>query len=128
MTIYLAGPWVCKPAVREARAKFEAAGIKVQADWIDGHGEALTEKDCRDQAYHDLEQIRGADALVVLSLLKSSGKESEYAFAYAWGKPTISVGNESDNIFYSLAHNTCVNTVEEAIDALYRHFATESRP
>ena len=132
MTIYLAGPWVCKPAVREARAKFEAAGIKVRADWIDFHGDIADDDPDREaklqhEAYHDLEQIRGAEAFVVLSIEKSSGKESEFMYAYLHRKPCIVVQNVSNNIFYHLAAVTRVNNVEEAISALHHQGQTRNR-
>lgn len=124
MTIYLAGPWACKPAIREARAKFEAAGIHVQADWIDHHGAAEGDPaELRRQAYHDLEQIRGADRFVVLAIpgVKSEGKASEFMYAYQGRKHPIVIGDSSQNIFYSLPQTTCVDTVEEAIDALHSY-------
>ena len=121
MTIYLAGPWACKPLVREARAKLEAAGITVNADWIDLHQD---DTPMRESAYHDLEQIRGADGFVVIAVpgVKSEGKASEFMAAYLWGKRPIVVGARTQNVFYYMDQATVVETVEDAIDALHsRH-------
>lgn len=124
MTIYLAGPWVCKPLVREARASLEAAGIIVQADWIDKHGSGDAEVAAawQTEAYRDLEQVRGADRVVVIAVpgIKSEGKASEFMAAYLWGKRPIVIGDHTQNIFYHLDQVVRVATVEEAIDALHQ--------
>ncbi len=117
MTIYLAGSWTQKSAVRYARDKFQAVGIKVQSDWIDAPDEVGHEQ-LRASAYRDLAQLDGADAFVVLSVEKSEGKASEFMFAYCNSKPIIVVGNHDLNIFYHLDNVTLVNTIQEAIDAL----------
>ena len=58
MTIYLAGSWSQKSAVRYARDKFQAVGIKVQSDWIDAPDEVGHEQ-LRASAYRDLAQLDG---------------------------------------------------------------------
>ena len=122
MTIYLAGPWDAKPAVRAARQQFEDAGITVLASWIDHHGKA--DDDARElacQASIDLRQITEAHVFVVLAIpgLKSEGKASEFMYAYTRDKRTIVVGDHTQNIFYHLAGVELYKTVEEAIHALH---------
>ena len=122
MTIYLAGPWDAKPAVRAARQQFENAGITVLATWIDHHGSA--DDDTRElsrQAYIDLHQINKAEVFVVLAIpgLKSEGKASEFMYAYTRDKRTLVVGDHTQNIFYHLAGVELYKTVEEAIIALH---------
>ncbi len=119
MTIYLAGSWTQKSAVRYARGKFQAAGIKVQSDWIDSPDEA-GHVELRASAYRDLQQLHGADALVIMSVERSEGKASEFMFAYCAGKPIVVVGNHDLNIFYHLDKVTLVNTIQEAIDSLHQ--------
>ncbi len=117
MTIYLAGSWRLKSSVRYARGKFEAVSIKVQSDWIDSPDE-VGHAELRASAYRDLQQLEGADALVLMSVEKSDGKASEFMYAYCNRKPIVVVGNHDLNIFYHLDNVILVNTIQEAIDAL----------
>lgn len=120
MTVYLAGPWSCKPEVRAARAQFEAAGITVLSDWIDHHPDGTVEPaELRRQAYKDLAQIHITDAFVVLNLEVSEGKASEFMFAYCHQIPCISVG-PTPNLFHHMAKVIHVATVEEAINAVHQ--------
>ncbi len=123
--VYLAAPWSHKADARLARAKFEAAGITVQADWIDLHPEGVSDHALlQHEAYRDLEQIRGADAFVMLALGPSSGgKDSEFMAAYLWNKPCIIVG-DTGNVFFHLASVEMVMSVEEAISAVYSRCGT----
>ncbi len=132
MTIYLAGPWHRKPDVRLARAQFEAAGIRVLANWIDHHSGAHSAEELQEQAYTDLMQINEADGIVVLQLEKSEGKSAEMMYAYCnyrhsepdsfLLRPIIVVGEHDIenpvNIFHYLPGVTRVHTIEEAISAL----------
>ena len=120
MTVYLAGPWIAKAQVKEARAKLEAAGIKVRASWIDNHG-SDSHAGLQREAIVDFNQILEADALVLLNLAKSEGKATELGYAYGLGKRILVVGRPEDldrNVFYNLPHIEHFPALEGAIQCL----------
>jgi len=118
--IYLAGPWVRRPEVREVAKRLEAAGHILTSRWLyehegnpnDASGLTSPEAYIRLQAEEDVNDVLDADVFIVLNLEKSEGKAFEMGIAYMTGRPIISVGKRF-NIFCSLG--TQVDTVDEAI-------------
>lgn len=118
--IYLAGPWVRRADVREARNVFQQSGIAVGSRWIDFDAEGQDEHNASTQqreALNDWEDIHAADALVLLNLEKSEGKAVETGMALVRGIPVIVIGQRS-NVFHYLPQVTIVETIGDAIAKL----------
>lgn len=109
MKIYLAGPWVRRPEVREIAKQLEAAGHTITSRWLyEHHGDpndsaGLTSSDAyiRLQANEDIADVKNSDAFVILNLEKSEGKAVELGVALALRIPVYSVGPRF-NIFCTL--------------------------
>jgi nucleoside 2-deoxyribosyltransferase len=123
MRIYLAGPWARREEVREARKAFLAAGIEVNAQWLDvpdiaQAGQTVETQehlyDLRAEAQRDLDDIAKSDAMVVMNLEKSEGKAVEQGIAIAQGLPLVVVGRRS-NVFQYLERVRVFDTVDDAI-------------
>lgn len=122
MKVYVAAPWVRKDDAKRFADKLRAVGIIVTSRWFthegstnDSAGVESPIEHIRMQAHQDIQDVRAADALVVLNLQKSEGKAVETGIALAADIPIVSVGPRS-NIFQSLAIE--VVSDEEAIDWL----------
>jgi hypothetical protein len=115
--VYLAAPWACKEAAQLAKAALQSAGLNVVSTWTEQPDEdapGLTDKVRR--AVSDWSELRSADAFVLLSLERSSGKETEMGGAVMAGKRVIVVGDEGgNNVFYNLPEVERVDTLNEAI-------------
>jgi nucleoside 2-deoxyribosyltransferase len=125
MKVYIAAPWVRRTEAIEVGKQFTAAGHEVTSRWFfhevvgdpqDSSGLSSPRQDSiRAQAQEDINDVRRADALVVLNLQKSEGKAVETGIAISAGIPVISIGTRS-NIFQSLGYE--VPTVDDALTLL----------
>lgn len=129
--VYVASAWITGNKALEAKAQLEAAGIEVTSRWL----ERVDKPDdptydytkdpsymntiAQEESFKDIEDVKRADAVVVVNLAKSEGKAVETGMAIAWGIPVIVVGDKT-NTFHSLPSPmmTLVSTVQEAIDVL----------
>jgi nucleoside 2-deoxyribosyltransferase len=127
-SIYLAGPWAQREAVQEARRQLMAAGINVNAQWLDvemkdgagdtAESQAAAGYDMSAEANRDLADINKSDAMVVLNLEKSEGKAVEQGIALEKGLPIIVVGKRT-NVFQYLPKVTVVDNLYDAIGKVY---------
>lgn len=123
MKVYIAGPWVRRPEVREAAKKLEAAGHEVTSRWLyehegnpnDSSGLLNPDSYIREQALDDVADVLRADVFIILNLQKSEGKAFEMGVAYMASKPIICVGQRF-NIFCTFGRT--VDTIEDAIALL----------
>jgi NTP pyrophosphatase (non-canonical NTP hydrolase)/nucleoside 2-deoxyribosyltransferase len=129
--VYVASAWVTGNRAVEVKKQLEAAGIEVTSRWlerVDKPDDASYDysKDAdymnnhaRLESEKDIEDVRRADAVVVVNLAKSEGKAVETGMAIAWGIPVIVIG-EKTNTFHSLSSPAMkvVATVEEALEVL----------
>lgn len=123
MKIYLAGPWVRRPEVREVAKRLEAEGYELTSRWLyehegdpnDASGLTSPEDYIRLQAQEDLADVMRADVFVMLNLQKSEGKAVELGFALANQKRVFCVGTRF-NIFCTLG--TQLDTVDDLLFAL----------
>jgi nucleoside 2-deoxyribosyltransferase len=123
MYVYLAAPWIHKDQMKGIARKFVMAGHLVTHSWwlTEGEGYAgRTKEQLAGFALEDLNGVKEADKVVVISSAKSEGKAVEQGIALALGKPIIAVGKlgEFPNIFHYLPEYTWVETVEDAIEEL----------
>lgn len=99
MTIYLAASWNVRMTAGAIRDQFQAAGVTVRSRWLDvKFAASLPENEvARQEARNDVEDIRAADALVLLADFPSSsgGMHFETGYAYALGKPVFIIGKQS---------------------------------
>lgn len=120
MTIYTAGPFKDREYVRGVRAKLQAAGFTVKADWLDIEAtsdEAVTEEYLQKMARLDYQQCEDADVLVYCNTgTLSEGKATELGIALARSKPIIILGygGRKNNVFLNLGQPHFY-TVEEVI-------------
>ena len=81
MSVYIAAPYACKQAAREARTIVESYEFPVISRWLDfedgGPIETTDPVVLRREAIADVEDVLDADALIVLNLEKSEGKSVE---------------------------------------------------
>ncbi len=127
VSIYLAGPWARREEVREARKAFLAAGIKVNAQWLDievpeGAGETSESQaaagiDMGAEAKRDLDDIAVSEVMVVMNLQKSEGKAVEQGIAIQKRMPLIVVGPRT-NAFQYLPQVKVVDNLYEVIGLL----------
>lgn len=133
MKIYIAAPWVRRADAIAIGEHFKAAGHELTSRWfyhqtspggdpLDPTGSTSPLANIQHQAKEDIEDVRRADALVVLNLCKSEGKAVETGIAIAAGIPVISVFPRS-NIFQALGAE--VATVEEALALLAKREADQ---
>lgn len=123
MRIYVAGPWVRRPEIREIAKQFEAAGHEVTSRWLyehegdpnDASGSSSPVDYIRFQAREDVYDVRRSQAFVIINLQKSEGKAVELGVALSAGIPVYSVGPRF-NIFCSLG--TEVETVQDVLNLL----------
>ena len=119
--IYLASPWIHKADALVAQTQFEAAGFEVVSHWIRYHVNSGDDAELQAQAVEDYAEIVAqTDAFVILNLALSEGKAFEFGVAYRQKLPCVVVGSRERNIFYHLPGVVQVETVEEAIAALWR--------
>lgn len=129
LNVYVAAPWVYKETAKSFAQTLEDEGFTVTSRWhskhIEGPDSNKTFKMLQTEAQDDVEDILGADALVVLQLEKSEGKAWEqgyYMALYDLGErdvPVIAVCPENfGNIFQRLPEYVITKTEEEAIAAL----------
>lgn len=120
LTCYLAGPWADRAYVREVRDQLVAAGVPINARWIDSHHQDEQEVDTTilcDEAMHDLEDVVSSPVLIVVNSKYSEGKAVELGVALALMKDIILIGTPS-NVFHHLP--ICkVDNVEQAIEAYH---------
>ena len=119
MTIYLAGPWVDRKAVKLVAKLFQERGFSLTSTWHDSH-EDLQEEEFQARADKDCRQLLAADVFVVLNWCKSEGKATELGLALAWDKPCIVLGPRGPNIFHYLPEVFHAPTFERAVDELTR--------
>lgn len=127
ISIYLAGPWARREEVREARKAFLAAGIRVNAQWLDvelkegagdtAESQAAAGYDMAVEARRDVADIAESDAMVVMNLEKSEGKAVEQGYALYRGMPIIVVGKRT-NVFQYLPEVKVVDNLFEALGLL----------
>ncbi|HVI39168.1 MAG TPA: nucleoside 2-deoxyribosyltransferase [Anaerovoracaceae bacterium] len=120
-SIYLAGPWAYRDLAKQVRNHLVGAGIEVTSRWLDFPGDSHDPEVLQREAINDLEDVRKADALVLLNLQKrgeeTSGKAVETGYALALGKPVYMVGNPS-NVFHWLPEVNRYNTIDELTNGL----------
>ena len=133
-SVYVASAWVTGDKALEARDKLIRAGFDVTSRWLERVGVEVPAacpgydytKDAnymtnhaREESLKDIEDVKRADAVVVVNLAKSEGKAVETGLAIAFGIPVIVVGEKS-NTFHSLSAPAMrvVSTVEDAIELL----------
>jgi hypothetical protein len=124
MSIYLAGPWSRREEVREARKAFLAAGIPVNAQWLDvpiiegagdtAESQAAAGYDMGAEANRDREDIDKSMVMVVMNLEKSEGKAVEQGIALEKKMPIIVIGPRT-NVFQYGPEVLVVDSVAEAI-------------
>lgn len=127
-SIYLAGPWAQRQVVQGARLQLQAAGINVNAQWLDvemkegagdtAESQAAAGYDMAAEANRDLEDINKSDAMVVMNLEKSEGKAVEQGIAIERNMPVIVVGKRT-NVFQYLPQVTVVDNLYDAIGKVY---------
>lgn len=122
MRIYVAAPWLRKPDAIAFANRLRALGHEITSRWFehegdpnDSTGAKIDIEEIRQQAQQDIEDVRRAEAIIVLNLQKSEGKAVETGIAITSGIPVISVGSRS-NIFQALGLE--VATEDEAIAAV----------
>ena len=121
MRVYIAAPWICKDAARDAAVLFSDAGFVITKRWWDHrevpgyleHDDHIEE--LRQQAREDFEGVLTADLFVLLNLSKSEGKAVETGIALTWGIPIILVGGKS-NLFHYTPNIDEARSVEHAIE------------
>jgi nucleoside 2-deoxyribosyltransferase len=113
MRVYLAGSWNHRLECRLGRTALQGIGIEVVARWLDTeHNETVPrEEQALMEALYDLEDIDGADAIVVDNTVASSsgGFHLETGYALAKGKPVYLIG-ERTSVFHYLPGVTVVDS------------------
>ena len=121
MTIYLAGPWIERKAVKTVANLFQERGFSLTSAWYDSQEDTLQEGDFQIQADKDCRQLLAANVFVVLNWGVSEGKATELGLALAWDKPCIVLGpRNSSNIFHYLPEVFHAPTFEMAVKELTR--------
>jgi hypothetical protein len=118
MKVYIAAPWKRKAEARVAADRLRDAGYTITSRWIDVHGDTTDPEQLEIEAGNDLEDIEAADYFVLLNLEPSEGKAVETGIALIEDIPIIGVGKPS-NVFHYLPEIVWVDTLTDAIDALY---------
>lgn len=113
--IYVAAPWIYKDEARTVISQFRTAGVKVSSSWADFAGDSVDPEVLINEARRDWDEVREADALVLLNWEKSEGKSVETGLALAYGLPIIAVGKPSNVFHYLKNHFIWVDSVEQAI-------------
>jgi hypothetical protein len=116
--IYVAAPWKRREAAREVADYLTARGFTIISRWLREHGDSTNHAELQHEALNDLEDLRRCDAILLLNLERSGGKECEFGMAYVLGLKTIVVGKPEGNVFYHLPGVIVVDTIEQAIPYL----------
>lgn len=116
MKVYVAAPWVRRSEARDVRDRLVKAGHKVTSRWLDTQSNNSVES-LQSEATNDLQDIRTADALVVLNLSTSEGKAVETGYALAMDLPIFVVGGVS-NVFHWLPQIRHVHNIDTLLDLL----------
>ena len=129
--VYLAAAWIKGGDALVARDQLVRAGIDVTSRWLErvkGNTDPAydytkdpnyTAPDAKVEATKDIEDIEGADAVVVLNSAKSEGKAVEQGVALMLGIPIIVVGERSNTFqYFDPPKVTVVANMDEAIEVL----------
>lgn len=145
MKVYIAAPYGARALVAERLAELSRIGFQPLCRWADGthevgpEGAALEveQKQRARWAHDDLQDIRNADLLVILSAIEalgvhdaarrgtSGGRHVETGYAIAHNKRIVFVG-EPENVFHAIPQVTVVpNWHEAVIELSYRLVSAE---
>ena len=116
--VYIAAPWIERPRAVAAAARLRESHIEVTSRWHDIHGDSHDPVVLKREAQHDWDDIRSADALLLLNLSKSEGKAVEQGIALEHGIPIVAIGDRTNVFHYLDGQYTFVDTIGQAIDAL----------
>lgn len=133
MRVYIAAPYGARTLVARRLSELQRIGFTVSCRWADGTHEvgpegAATEVDEKTRAswaHDDLQDIRDADVLVVLSASEALGSEAstrgvsggrhvETGYAIARRIPVVFVG-EPENVFHAIPQVAVVPSWHEAL-------------
>lgn len=121
--VYVAALYSMMPQAKAAAVLLEKAGYKVTSRWIHGDDPSVPPLA---RATYDLEDVRAADYLMLLSLpfgtlYKGGGRHVEFGYALALGKRMVVVG-DYETVFIYLPEVRVYTTVGAAI-----HFMNEEQ-
>lgn len=116
--VYVAAPWIHREAAKKFRDDLVARGVEVTSRWLDHHGDSTDPMILRREAQNDWEDVKRAEALVILNITKSEGKATEQGLALQMGKKIIGVGKPRNNIFHHLPQYTWVDDIVGVINLL----------
>ena len=127
MIAYLAAAYSRKPEIAIAAERLEAFGIKVISSWHkERYNPKISIKSLNDNALAsiagiDLNELALADTLIFWAEPHDSqpprgGRHVEFGIALAYKKHIIVIG-ERENIFHYFPGITCVNSLEDIINA-----------
>src|SRR3990167_6724603 len=122
LLMYVAGPFKDREFVKGIATKLRENNHRVSSSWLEvkevpPDGTALEEY-LREQGLKDLQELIESDMLIYVNTgTVSEGKATELGVAIATLKPTIIIGDRSNNIFLHLFDDTCIfGSVEAAIE------------
>lgn len=119
LLMYVAGPFSDRDKVRVISEKLQEAGHRVSSSWLQVRElppEGPVREDYyREQGLIDLQEVIESDMLIYCNTgTLSEGKATELGVAIAMLKPTIIIGDRSNNIFLHL-NIPCFPDVDVAI-------------
>jgi nucleoside 2-deoxyribosyltransferase len=117
--VYVAAPWVEREEAQRVATMLRDVGFRVTSRWHALHPDSDDPIYLEEQAQNDWDDLHDAHAMVLINSQKSEGKAVEQGIAIANGIPIVAIGRKKNNIFqYLHSCYTCVDTAEEAADAL----------
>lgn len=119
LLMYVAGPFADRDKVRVIADKLREAGHRVSSSWLEINElppeGTSREEYYREQGLKDLHEVITSDMLIYCNTgTISEGKATELGVAIATLKPTIIIGDRSNNIFLHL-NIPCFPDVDAAI-------------
>lgn len=128
MKIYLAAKFGQKIEMRDVRARLEAAGHEVTAQWVyveEGLDTDATEANLASYAKMDVDDVLRSDLLVAFSnprgeLHTGGGRHVEFGVALCAEIPIVVVGPKGEHIFHYLQTVQHVYDVNQLIEKLAR--------
>ena len=123
MKIYLAAPFEEILRLQTVKADVEALGHQVVSSWLEESPESsvdLPQPDWSRFALRDLQEVKGANLLILDTFAANlrGGSQVEYGYAIGFQRPVWIVGPVR-NVFHTLAQWRCENW-EEALGLLAR--------
>jgi hypothetical protein len=115
--VYVAAPWVRREEAREAAQQIANAGFEITSRWLTAHAETDDPALLAQEAQHDIDDVRLANAIVLLNLEKSEGKAVETGIALALRRFVVMIG-EPSNVFHHLPQIKRVSSLDAAIRLL----------